>query len=75
MRQYEVDAVRFLMGRARAARVVKNFADEDNFIQCANRIKELEEDVKRLKKIVEAPWKCNVCGNYLGNDSACLEDV
>lgn len=75
MAQYKMDVVRFLKGRARAARAMRNFADENNFIQCANRIKELEEDVKRLKKIVEAPWKCSACGNYLGNDSACLEDV
>lgn len=75
MGQYEFDAVRFLTGRARAARAMRNFADENNFIQCADRVKELEAESERLKKIVEAPWRCDVCGNYLGNDSACLEDV
>lgn len=33
-----------------------------------------ETEVERLKKIVEAPWKCSVCGNYVGNDSAVLEE-
>ena len=33
-----------------------------------------EAEIERLKKIVEAPWKCDVCGNYVGNDSAVLEE-
>ena len=33
-----------------------------------------EEEVERLTKIVEAPWKCDVCGNYVGNSSAVLEE-
>ena len=70
MGQYEVDAVRFLTGRAKAARLMKNYADEENFTQCADRVKELEAEVERLKKIIEAPWKCDICGNYLWNNSA-----
>ena len=33
-----------------------------------------EAEVERLAKIVEAPWKCDVCGNYVGNESAVLEE-
>ena len=39
-----------------------------------NDINYLREEVKRLTKIVESPWKCDVCGNYLGNNSAVLEE-
>ena len=75
MGQYKMDVVRFLRGRAKTARLMRNEADEKNFTQCADRVKELEAEAERLKKIVEAPWKCDVCGNYLGNNSACLEGV
>lgn len=39
------------------------------------RLKEviLEEEVSRLKKIVEAPWKCPQCGNYVTNESIVVE--
>lgn len=33
---------------------------------------EAEAEVKRLTKIVDAPRKCDVCGNYVGNSSAVL---
>jgi len=33
----------------------------------------LRYDNKRLTKIVEAPWQCDVCGNYIGNSSAVLD--
>ena len=38
-----------------------------------NKYEKLKEDYYRLKQIVEAPWKCDVCGNYVGNSSACLD--
>ena len=75
MAQYKMDVVRFLKGRAKAARLMKNYADEENFKACADRVKELEAEAERLKKIIESPWKCDVCGNYIGNNSACLENV
>lgn len=39
-----------------------------------NKYEKLKEDHYRLKRIVEAPWKCDVCGNYLCNSSACLDN-
>ena len=62
MDKYVFDPIRFLKGRARAARAMRNFEDEKNFNECADYIEE-------LKKLVQGPWKCDICGNYVNWDS------
>lgn len=57
MGQYEFDAVRFLRGRAKAARLMKNYADEENFKACAERVKELEEVLLRLVYADRYTWE------------------
>lgn len=44
--KYSFDPVRFLRGRARAARTMRNFEDEKNFNTCADRIEKLEGMLK-----------------------------
>lgn len=46
----------------------KNYLPNGVGLECT--YTKLKEDYYRLKQIVEAPWKCDVCGNYIGNNSA-----
>lgn len=39
----------------------------------ADLLDEAAEEILYLKKIVEAPWKCDVCGNYVSNVDAVME--
>lgn len=57
MSQYKMDVVRFLRGRAKAARLMKNYADEENFKACADRVKELEEVLLRLVYADRYTWE------------------
>lgn len=44
--KYSFDPVRFLRGRAKVARTMRNFEDEKSFNACADRIEELETMLK-----------------------------
>lgn len=52
--QYELDPVRFLLVRARAARTLRNFEDESNFEKCAQRITELEGLIQKTVELHES---------------------
>lgn len=41
MPQYAVESVRWLKGRARTARAVRNFTDENTYLQIAREIEDL----------------------------------
>ena len=70
MSQYEFDAERFCLVRARAARAQRNFSDEQNFLRVAEEVKRLRRDVAALKeavcKVVEMHRKGegHVCTHY-----------
>ena len=41
----------------------------------ADLLEEAAAEILYLKKIVEAPWKCDVCGNYVSNECAETEQI
>lgn len=50
MSEYEFNAERFCRVRARSARAVRNFDDEQNFLKVADRVRQLEYEVDVWKK-------------------------
>lgn len=54
MGQYTVESVRWLKGRARTARAVRNFTDENTFLGIAQEIEDLRAKERNLETMAKA---------------------